>query len=173
VKQAYEYRFLELLPVIAEVTQPRQILEWGPGRSTVTLADCCPGARIVTIEHDAAWYRQWHRTLAQHAHGAIEHLHLSRQDAGRAMGYVTWPLTQLAGWELILVDGRSRVDCLRIAQMVCAVGGAVVLHDADRSGYEAGLRGYTYVHRLGEPYHTAVCSVAEKTHDRLREALRL
>jgi predicted O-methyltransferase YrrM len=65
----------------------------------------------------------------------------SDEEASRDMGYATWPLRR-DGFQpdLVFVDGRRRVDCVTVALDVLAMDGLIVLHDAHRPNYQAGLK---------------------------------
>ncbi len=134
-----------ILTTLCEQLAPRRILEWGPGDSTILLANACPQANILSIEHDVRWYERIRQRTA--ASPRIEIAHVPHMlPLGRSAGYVTYPLRrllragrELAYYDLIFVDGRSRCDCLTVAWLLLATRGVVVLHDAERSNYHDGL----------------------------------
>lgn len=55
--------------------------------------------------------------------------------------YVAYPSTLGIDFGVILVDGRKRARCIRIAKTVVAPGGVILLHDAQRSYYHQACRG--------------------------------
>ena len=47
-------------------------------------------------------------------------------------------------YDVIYVDGRNRVECLKHAKKILKKGGFVLLHDAQRERYEEGFEGYDW-----------------------------
>jgi hypothetical protein len=155
---------------------PRLILEWGPGFSTSLMAEECPAATILSIEHHPKWLEVARRKLGdgrkvkqdEYGHMVMQFRHsrialiqraLSMK-GGHSQGYITWPLYLKGinakgfpdidkGFELVFVDGRARFDCLVTAKQLLAPGGVVVLHDAQRENYQPAWKLFSHVF-----YHT-------------------
>lgn len=128
---------LSYMPVMRhffEKTPPRSILEWGPGRSTLMLAESLPGTDIFSIEHNP----QWHERIVtlSNTHPSLTPIHepLTLQP-GRSGKYVTVPLYLDRKFDLIFIDGRMRTDCIAIARQVLKDNGVVLVHDANRATY--------------------------------------
>jgi predicted O-methyltransferase YrrM len=138
-----------ILKPLCEWRAPRTILEWGSGESTLLLAGLCPQAQILSIEHDRSWHGcTWSQTRSL-PHVEVVHVPHMLSYGGSA-GYVTYPLRRLlltkrslSNYNLILVDGRSRCDCLVVASLLLTRPGIVVLHDAHRKNYHEGLRAFS------------------------------
>lgn len=114
--------------------KPKRILEWGPGPSTVILAQECPDAEIITIEHQRIYYNIWSERLKIFSNVRVV-LVESSEDTPMD-DYVNYPLE--GKFDFVFVDGRRRVRCLKRAKTLLNPGGAVLLHDAHREEYKEG-----------------------------------
>jgi predicted O-methyltransferase YrrM len=117
-----------LKKLISELS-PKNILEWGPGKSTVFMqnlvsADC----NIIAIEHDKWWHSLWRRKWKKYSNIRIVHKKHAGHKKGHE-GYVTYPLGLNKKFDLIMIDGRQRADCARIASLVLSDKGKVIIHD--------------------------------------------
>lgn len=133
---------LTYMPVMRhfmEKLNPRNVLEWGPGRSTLMLAESLPDAEIFSIEHTPQWHERL-VTLAQ-TYPSVTTIHeLITVEPGKAGKYVTAPLYLDRKFDLIFIDGRMRTDCIAIARQVLNQNGVVLLHDANRTTYHQAFR---------------------------------
>lgn len=118
--------YTPLLTAYLSKVQPRRMLEWGPGYSTLLMMQEAPQAEIYTVEHDPRWYDYWQPQLTT--------VNLSYIPLGE---YATAPLTW-GLFDLIFVDGRNRVECLKTARKILAPNGVVILHDSQRERYREG-----------------------------------
>lgn len=138
------------------IFQPKRIVEWGPGTSTTVLAKACPGAKILSVEHDPRWYRD---SNARHGHWPNVSMALKEE------GYVTYPLAYFRDQDigLAFVDGKGtwRVDCMVIAYLMLGYNGVMVLHDANRKEYQIGLEVYPYKKYYADHFTTFACKDAE------------
>jgi len=130
--------------------------EWGAGRSTVYFSRLIN--RIVSIEHDIAWYEDVRRRLDA---SAITNVQLvlvpssatgvvssdpaevdddtSNRGTGQVhqfMAYANYVLRFPDEYfDFILVDGRARVACLSNAMRKLKPGGILVLDNSERARY--------------------------------------
>lgn len=121
------YSYTDTLTRLCRELNPKRILEWGPGHSTTLMLKHCPDAHIDSIEHDQSWWAEKSKQIQ----GANIH-HITGDD------YVLWPLDQ-PKYNLIFVDGRRRVECMKIAAYCLETGGVIVLHDGERGYYSPGI----------------------------------
>ena len=49
--------------------------------------------------------------------------------------YATLPMTLLRGWDLIVIDGRRRLECALVANVVAFPDTLIALHDYRRERY--------------------------------------
>jgi hypothetical protein len=120
-----------------------QVFEYGGGGSTLWLQD--RGAIVTVVEHDPEWYEQLRAALP---HGTAILLRpcqpvgiiASAVHEGYFDTYVAAinqePDNSL---DLVIVDGRARVDCAREAMSKVKPGGLLLLDDTERSRYELAV----------------------------------
>jgi hypothetical protein len=106
-------------------------LEWGSGRSTVWL-----GARVkrlISVEHDRAWYHRVSETLQQRGLRNVEYhlVHMDRpgSDPHAYVGAST--MIPAASLDFVLVDGVFRDLCAEAALDLLKLGGVLVLDNAN------------------------------------------
>ena len=124
------YSYTETLTRICKELNPKRILEWGPGHSTGLMHKLRPDAEIDSLEHDEKWHHS--QTGKFLCAAMIRIIHRTGDD------YVLWPVDQ-PKYDLIFVDGRRRVECLKVAGACLADGGVIVLHDGERDYYQPGI----------------------------------
>jgi hypothetical protein len=122
-----------------------RMLEWGAGGSTVWFANHLPaGATLTSVEHDPKWFQAVQERL-----GSVPNVRLLLREATGRLGanatieeedprHLQSFIHAVDGeeFDVIVVDGNARGDCLRQAQSLLAPGGVVLLHDAQRAWYD-------------------------------------
>jgi hypothetical protein len=116
-------------------------LEFGGGGSTLWLMD--HGATVTVVEHEPGWARE----LA--AMGVKVALVTPTSDgevrSGVEPGYFDSYVAVAEDFadgslDLVIVDGRARVDCVRRAMAKVRPGGVLLLDDTDRQRYAPALK---------------------------------
>ena len=155
--------FESLLAYVCQTKQPKNILEWGPGRSTKVILANAPEAKVLTIEHNEKWFRKAQSEFGTHPNVELCHRVFSMK-GGLSEGYINYPVWramqdggELRRYDLIFVDGRSRFDCLIAAKMLLKPGGVVLLHDAHRANYHPAVETFQH-HRIYRDLRTAIMS---------------
>ncbi len=119
-----------------------RILEWGSGGSSVFFAK--RGADVICIEHDRSWVRLVRSQLVRSK--LDERVTIKRIDL--TADYVDI-VDRLAGsFDLIVVDGRRRVECVSKARDRVVAGGWLVLDDSDRQAYSPAVNQLAGWHKL-------------------------
>ena len=136
--------FKPLLEKWCKKIEPKRILEWGPGISTEDMFYHCPTAEIISIEHQKKYYDEWKEKLPPTIDlRLIEdddvHFNKGKVKEEDAMPNYTNPPVK-GKFDLIFVDGRCRVKCMKFAKKVLNNGGVVILHDSDRGYYDEGIK---------------------------------
>ena len=124
-----------------------KVFEWGSGASTLWLSKLA--AKVVSVEYD----RQWHEKLAQAVTGFPEYsnVELRLSPAFPIQGGTEPVVSRKKGFEgldfskyvdelensqglydLIVIDGRARRDCLALAQARIRPGGIIVYDNVER-----------------------------------------
>jgi hypothetical protein len=110
--------------------RPGLVVEWGGGGSTLRFSGLDSIERWHTIEHDLAWVDELAGRVSRTV--TVHHVGLESDE------YVTLPQPQGLRPDLVLIDGRRRVECLRLAREILAPDGVVLLHDSARRRYAEG-----------------------------------
>lgn len=150
------YPAIDLLDGHAKPTH--RVFEYGGGGSTLFWCDRV--AEVVTVEHDAAWFKaleqavkgvpaKWHGLSIPSEAGDLvpapdpaEPAHYSSADAaskGRNYKAYAQAISAFpdAHFDIILIDGRSRASCLALSVPKLRPGGLLVLDNAERAYYTA------------------------------------
>jgi hypothetical protein len=106
-----------------------QLFEYGTGASTYFYATKVK--QIDSVEHDAQWYEKVQENLPPNAR-----LMLVPIDRGGA--YARSCGNWAVSYDIIVVDGRDRVNCMKSALAALATGGCLVLDDSERTEYLEG-----------------------------------
>ena len=149
-----------------------RVFEWGSGRSTVYYSRYLTSIGCDFEWHAIDNSREWHEKVAllvsRYGLGDRVHLHLSEFPpfwelpnwsweerkipkevcSPEAIEYVEYPrrVAEAKGFNVIIIDGRFRRRCLRVAAEVLAPGGLVLLHDAQKTHYHSSLEIYEFGH---------------------------
>lgn len=125
------------------------VFEYGAGASSVWLAR--RGARLVSVDHDAAWITRLRPKLALYPKLELRHVQPTRSARPRMRsGHADWQQfdfydyvneidTVDGQFDLIVIDGRCRCECLQKAQLRLKPGGMIVFDNASRKRYRAAL----------------------------------
>ncbi|ETD30635.1 hypothetical protein W823_23515 [Williamsia sp. D3] len=116
------------------------VFEYGGGGSTLWLHDL--GASLISVEHDPVWFEVLREKLPNEcrvihqpvqSEGACE----AETAPGEFYDNYVHSIDGVANdsLDLVVVDGRTRVDCVRAARAKVAPGGILLLDDSDRSNY--------------------------------------
>lgn len=105
------------------------VFEYGCGASTLWWASRV--ARVVAVEHDAAWAE---RISAQAPANARVH-HVPLDEAGE---YARSALAHGLLFDVVVIDGRDRVRCVPPAVQALHPGGVIVFDNTDRPQYAPG-----------------------------------
>jgi Methyltransferase domain len=124
---------------------PRQarVFEYGGGGSTLWLEDL--GATVIAVEHD----EHWHARLVGKIRPTTRLLFRPAEASGAvtstaAPGYFDTYVAAIdvepdGSFDLVVVDGRARVECARHAMPKLKPGGLLLLDDTDRTRYRPAI----------------------------------
>lgn len=128
-----------LIKVLAEFN-PKTVLEYGPGVSTLIMQDFPSIQYITTVEHDVAWFSKWKGQLGNKVSLILE------EDLDK------YPYQFNIHHDLYFIDGREREICLELCNKF---DGIVILHDAERESYQPHIQKYKFVF-MEDDGHTCV-----------------
>jgi len=118
-------------------SNPKRILEWGPGHSTVLMNELCPDSEVISIEHLKWYYDKWKDKVKSK-------IILIEDKEGTDMPRYTNPPVD-GKFDLIFIDGRQRVKCLKKSLELLSDNGVVMLHDSERVEYREGIDLYDII----------------------------
>lgn len=123
-----------------------RVFEYGAGFSTLFLAGRV--REIAALEYD----RTWHDQLSGMGLPGNARLIFREKDVDGA--YCRTIQEQDGAFDLVIIDGRDRVNCLKQCLSKLSPGGVVLLDDSQRKRYEEAhpfmaAQGFRHLHFLG------------------------
>ncbi|MVN92420.1 FkbM family methyltransferase [Mucilaginibacter aquatilis] len=106
------------------------VFEFGSGNSTIFYAQRT--GIVVSVEHDKEWFDKITSTKPDNA----EMIFCELQRDG---DYCRMPVKLGEEFDIIIVDGRDRVNCCIQAVEALSANGVIVLDDSERPGYRDGI----------------------------------
>jgi hypothetical protein len=115
-----------------------RVFEYGAGASTLWLR--ARAAEVISVEHDADFMPVVESLVADApGSGVVLSRRLGGGDTGTSGGYVSAIEETEGRFDLIVVDGRERVRCVRAALPRLTDGGIILLDDSQRRRYRPVL----------------------------------
>lgn len=108
-----------------------RVFEYGAGASTVWLAR--RAASVVSVEHHAEWHRLLTSKVAAFDNIRLLHRELEGDAYIGAIAEADGP------FDLIVIDGRRRTDCLARARPYLKPGGLILFDDSGRRRYRKAI----------------------------------
>jgi len=122
------YSFIDFIR--ERVSKDHSVFEFGSGNSTLFYAK--HAGKVVSVEHDKAWFDKIVSTKPANAEMIFTELSTDGD-------YCRMPLTLDTKFDVIIVDGRDRVNCCKQAVSALSPTGVVVLDDSEREFYGEAL----------------------------------
>lgn len=151
-----EIKYIE--GTLVELSQKKKklnILEWGSGFSTIYFSKFLKQNEIpfkwVAIEHFVPWHEKLIAMIIENdlsnnieyfLKNATFETDKNVQETFNLDEYINHPSELGTKFDLIIVDGRKRSECLKVASNILATDGVVILHDAEREWYHDGFKYY-------------------------------
>ncbi|MEQ9310352.1 MAG: hypothetical protein RLN90_12935 [Balneolaceae bacterium] len=152
------YREIELIKDLILNINPNNVLEWGAGTGTEFFTNyIAKDSKWVSIEHN----EEWAESVAKRNKKPNVSIQFKGPNSEPTPGiyyglvdytindgtyedfkdYIEYP-AEHAPYDLILIDGRARTECLKKSVDLLSSDGVVVLHDANRAQYHEGFKDY-------------------------------
>lgn len=106
------------------------VFEYGAGGSTLWWAKHV--REVVSVEHDVEWFQKIKHTVG--AHAILSHVPLEYGGA-----YSKAVQQYQLHFDIVVVDGRDRVNCLKNCISALKQSGVVILDNSDRAEYSEGI----------------------------------
>jgi|SRR6185312_17043274 len=118
------YPFMQFIE--KRLNKSLEIFEFGCGNSTLYYAD--KAAFVTTVEHDPTWFDTIKSSMP-------ENVKLSFCKLVYGGDYCNYAATSNKIYDIIIVDGRDRVNCCINAVAALKPAGVIVLDDSERKQY--------------------------------------
>jgi hypothetical protein len=122
------YSFIDFIQ--QRLKKEHTVFEFGSGNSTFFYAKYAK--KVVSVEHDKDW-------LKKIVESKPENSEMIFCELVRDGEYCRVPLTLKEKFDIIIVDGRDRVNCCKQAVDALSDNGVVVLDDSERKDYIEGI----------------------------------
>ena len=106
------------------------IFEYGLGNSTLFYSDKVK--KVTSVEHEKSWYDSFKNKVNNNSTIYYEFL--------EKKGYEKAPMRSNSFFDIIIIDGRKRVKCIKESINYLKEDGVIVLDDAHRSEYIEGVK---------------------------------
>lgn len=107
------------------------LFEYGSGNSTLYYASKVK--KVVSVEHDRTWYEKIKKELSH------PNVSLLFQELENNAAYCRMSITTGEKYDLIIVDGRDRVNCIKHSIEVLNSRGVIILDNSYREKYSEGI----------------------------------
>src|SRR5579863_738166 len=122
------YSFIDFIK--ERLKKQHTVFEFGSGNSTYFYAKYA--GIVVSVEHDKEWYDKIVKTKPENAEMIFCEL-------VRGGDYCHMPVKLDEKFDVIIVDGRDRVNCCKQAVDALSANGVVVLDDSEREFYREAV----------------------------------
>lgn len=122
------YSFIDFISPRLDKTMV--ILEYGSGNSTTFYSQRVK--QVHSVEHDQAWYQQVSAQLPPNV--SLHYVDLQTDG-----DYARFAVASHSAFDVIIVDGRDRVNCVKHSVSSLSPRGVLVLDDSERQEYSDGI----------------------------------
>jgi len=107
------------------------LFEFGSGFSTFFYAKKCKS--VFSVEHNDEWYKQVSSTLPENASIIYKNEDIDGE-------YCRVIRQSDLFYDVVIVDGRDRVNCMKQSVDALSERGVILLDDSERDGYQEGIK---------------------------------
>ncbi|TZF85828.1 class I SAM-dependent methyltransferase (plasmid) [Pedobacter sp. BS3] len=122
------YSFIDFIE--PRLTKDMRVFEFGSGNSTFFYASRVAG--VVSVEHD----KNWHDKITSSSPENARMIFCNLEKDG---DYAKMPLNLDEKFDIIIVDGRDRVNCCKHAVEALTDSGVIILDDSEREYYSEAI----------------------------------
>lgn len=111
---------------LVKLMKPKACFEWGPGQSSHAFLMADPEMKLLSYEHDVEWTNAALKALQEK-----DAICLERFEVYTVPDKESYVNTMFSNdtFDIILVDGMWRPDCLVTAERIAKPGGVILCHD--------------------------------------------
>lgn len=117
---------------ISHINDQHRVLEYGSGESTIEISKLCKF--ILSIEHNANWYNKVRSVISDNINILLKESNeqfiegFADGSYDQFKNYITSPLEH-GPFDIILIDGRARIECAKFVKNVAHENTIVFIHD--------------------------------------------
>ncbi len=125
----------------SRLTKEQVLFEYGSGASTVYFAEKVK--KVVSVEHDNEWYKKVFDAKPKNVDVVFEALDVNGKYCSKINEYDEQ-------FDIVLVDGRDRVNCIKKAVRKLSSKGVIILDNSNRDRYASvflweGLKDFKHI----------------------------
>ncbi|MBB5396532.1 FkbM family methyltransferase [Mucilaginibacter sp. AK015] len=124
------YSFIDFIKT--RLNKGHMVFEFGSGNSTYFYAKYA--GSVVSVEHDKEWFDKIDRSGNKPANAELIYSELIKGG-----DYCRMPVKLNKKFDIIIVDGRDRVNCCMQGVEALSPNGVMVLDDSERDVYQEGI----------------------------------
>jgi len=131
------------------------VLEYGSGNSTLEYPQCVTYLKLWrSIEHNKDWYERTKKNLTD-SRVSLNFVPPNNEEwilngnFEAFRDYVLFPLNFKEKYDLIIVDGYARVECLFLSKYLVRKNGKIFLHDFIHAHYNPGINSLNRIKSVG------------------------
>jgi predicted O-methyltransferase YrrM len=139
----------------------KTMLEWGSGGSTLYFSEKVK--KMYSIEHDEIYYEKIKKTIPHNVEYFLvkpnKIVPPKESDFHSYKDYIEYPIKFEKKFDVILIDGRSRVECAKFALNILTNDGIVFVHDfwkKKRDRYRPILNFYDEIESVKDTLQTII-----------------
>jgi hypothetical protein len=123
---------------LSHINSNNKVLEYGSGESTLEIAEIAKS--IVSVEHQPLWYNKLINLIPNNCKLLLQTPNkpytegISCGTYEEFKSYINAPI-QYRPFDIILIDGRARVECAKICHLMSHKETIIFIHDFDRKEY--------------------------------------
>lgn len=143
----WNLRAMDRVESLLAANPSARVFEFGSGASTVWLSK--RAASVISVEHDAAWARVVRPHIDDRTDlrlvepdGAFDPDYASERADSASLSFRAYASAidvETEAFDLIVIDGRARAQCLRHAVRHLAPGGLILFDDTRRARYRRAI----------------------------------
>ncbi|MEM9720208.1 MAG: hypothetical protein AAGA10_13200 [Bacteroidota bacterium] len=142
-----KFREIDLFKEVLQNLQPKRVLEYGCGYSTLIFPNLLPAnGEWISLEHNLEWLTEIKPRVTEGKKNVTVHEIKANADIWKGFGqypdfkdYVDFPKS-LEKFDLVLVDGMAREACIDLAPELLNENGILVVHDANNKNYHSHIK---------------------------------
>jgi len=122
------YPFIDFIR--ERIKKQHTVFEFGSGNSTLFYAKYA--GTVVSVEHN----KEWHDKIVSEKAENAEMIYCDLEYGG---DYCRMPVKLGKKFDLIIIDGRDRVNCCKTAPEALSENGVIILDNSEREAYKPGI----------------------------------